>query len=343
MYEEKTQRMMFRSRDLRVALSNGNALIFLGLCVAASTADNRTLPQRPKTQPKPPLKAAVKPKAKTRPKPKSMPSNSATPKVQGKATPPVISLPTNTKEFIAARQIGMRLLQRYKAGALTLINPERDEPQIRAIAKQGYFTSPQKKPVIYAPLVLQTLDRLTARASKQKPLVLMGLYRPASRPDSREPHSLGMAIDIAAYQGFTIHGRNPKVCEAGVLAVLQSLGKGEYSLGLPKPPNTDPVPLLPPPRRPQQWPFFPAPLPVVYDLLGVRLVAIAPVTDSPVKSDNRSLPPLVARWENERGAPLADIGSQRVRAALRTAPSRGITFRSLFPDALDHLHLHVSP
>jgi hypothetical protein len=154
-----------------------------------------------------------------------------------------------------------------------------------------------------------------------------------------------MALDIAAYNGYAIDSRDPRRCVQGVLSVIKALEPRAYRLGLPKPPGTDPKGLLPPPPRPAKpWPFFPAPVPRVLDLLGYRVVAPRPGPGGTLLRDRRGyLRPDVLRWENERAAPLGHVGSPRVRRAVRDARRRGADIHLLFPDALDHLHLDVVP
>jgi hypothetical protein len=247
-----------------------------------------------------------------------------------------------SKDQTERRQIGKRLLSRVHSGIITLVNPERDGVQIRSLAEQGCLCNADKKPVAISLALLHVLDRLSAHASPKKPLAVLSLYRPPATKSRHEPHGNGLAVDIAAYGGHTIHGRNPQSTVSGVLAIIQALEPGDYRLGLPKPPQTDPIAFLPPPRRPANWPFFPAPLPVATPVPGVNLPGLNLVL--PKGSTLRGgVRPLIARWENERSAPLADVGNPRIRMAIQIARSHRVNIHMLFPDAVDHLHLDVVP
>lgn len=242
-----------------------------------------------------------------------------------------------------ARKIGGRLLHLYRARALTLINDERDKKQLKQLEALGYGIGADGKPVVFSLALLRTLDGLAARATRGKPLALLSLYRPLSPNSPNEPHGRGIAFDVAAYGGYRIDSRNPRACVRGVLAVVGALRPGAYRLGLPKPPGTDPRALLPPSRRPRAWPFFPAPVPRVIDLLGFRFVAPRVNNGQVTLTRRGAVRPWVLRWENERYAPLSAIGSAPLRQALRRARRRGVHIHSAFPDALDHLHIDLRP
>jgi hypothetical protein len=110
---------------------------------------------------------------------------------------------------------------------------------------------------------------------------------------------------------------------------------------MPKPPKTDPVVFLPPAPQPKSWPFFPAPLPQLIRLVGLSLVPPKPGQGRPAVLGQ--MRPWVIRWENERGALIDEIGDRRVRLAVKKAVARKANIYSLFPDALDHLHIDVRP
>lgn len=251
------------------------------------------------------------------------------------------TLPPSEAERAQARQIGARLLARWQSGALVVTKPERETAQLQQLADSGFCLAPDGSPVALDPALLSTLDSLSARSTRERPLVILSLYRPLTPDRPRAPHGNGLAVDIAAFGGHRIDSRNVEECVAGVLAVIQALEPGRYRLGLPKPPDTDPVALLPPPPRPDDWPFFPAPLPLVDEATGVVLPTLE--NGAFVLNRRGEIRPIVLRWENERYAPLADVGSRRVRAAIEAAIARGAHIHSLFPDALDHLHLDVKP
>jgi hypothetical protein len=254
-----------------------------------------------------------------------------------------------------SRVLGAMLLKRAEQGVITLPHLERDTEYLRQLSRSGVVLSPQKRPVPIALPLLRTLDLLSSRSSREMPLELLSLYRPLKPARPREPHGNGMAADISAFAGCRIDSRQIERCVKGVIAFIDALPPGEYRIGLPKPPNTDPVPYLPPPPRPKRWPFFPAPLPRTVTLFGAIFVLARPELAQPRAGDSKGAAaravaprpavskPWVERWENERGAPLSDIGDARVRAAIRAAVRRGANIYSLFPDALDHLHYDVRP
>ena len=219
------------------------------------------------------------------------------------------------------------ILARAKTGAVRFVNPGRDLPQIKSAAAGGKTLGE---------LLLRAVDRLAARSTPRNPLVIMSLYRSASTA-----HQRGGAVDIRGFGGITIDSRTPHRGLPGVLRILDVLAPGRYSLGLPKPPNSDPLPLLPPPKTVPNWPYFPGPLPRLIYAKG-RLVVAPEVRNGRMVPDRKGrLKPHILKWPNERGAPRADLGSPELRRALADAEQRGIRFRSLFPDALDHLHLEV--
>ena len=236
----------------------------------------------------------------------------------------------------AARLTAHRLhastvLKRYKMGAVTFVNPARDLPQIRQAAATGRFAG-----TTFSLSLLRTLDRLSARSSRRHPLSIMSLYRTNSRA-----HSRGIAVDIAGFGNSIIDSRKTGRGLPAILAIVKALGPGEYSLGLPKPPGSDPIPLLPPPRAPAEWPFFPAPIPRLVLNRGKLVVAPKVEGGKLVAGRRGKLQPEILRWPNERSAPARDLGSPELRVLLSAAEKRGVKFRSLFPDALDHLHLEA--
>jgi len=247
---------------------------------------------------------------------------------------------------VEARRTGARLIMLYQRGVLRLINDDRDKRYLKQLAAVGYYISPDRtRTCAPAPALLRTFIALGTRATRAKPLVVLSLYRPPTALSPSSAHGRGEALDIAGYGGYDIDSYRPEECVRGVLSVLKALPAGRaYRLGLPKPPNTDPQGLLPPPRRPRSWPFFPAPLPRVTVLFG-RFPVVVPRRgpDDMFVFDKRRgyLSPEVRRWANERAAPLADVGSKTVRRGIRDARRRGADIHLLFPDAVDHLHLDV--
>ena len=243
-----------------------------------------------------------------------------------------------------ARRIGARLLRAYQAGSLQLARPDREPAQLRQLAAQGFLWSPEEQPIALTLPLLRTLNHLVARSTRQRPLGLLSLYRPLSPSRPREPHGRGEAIDVTAFGGYTIHARNPEACVNGVITLIKALPPRAYRLGVPKAPHSDVFGMLPPPPRPRRpWPFFPPPLADTIDLPIVGRVA-RPVRDGSgrfARTRRGGIRAVVRRWENERYAPMGEIGSVRVKAALAQAARRGARVHALFPDALDHLHLDV--
>ena len=226
---------------------------------------------------------------------------------------------------------GEAIWKRYKSGAVQFVNPARDKTQLEQIALSGRFGD-----VVFALPLLQTLDRLSARSTPRNPLVIMSLYRTNSKA-----HRSGIAVDIAGFGSSKIDSVEPGRGLQAVLGIIKALGPGEYSLGFPKPPNSDPIPLLPPPKRTPYWPYFPGPEPKLVFSNGKLVVAPKVERGRMVATGRGMLQPEILRWANGRNAPLNDLGSPELRIALAAAATRGVRFRSLFPDALDHLHLEA--
>ncbi len=257
--------------------------------------------------------------------------------------PAALKPPLPPGQIVEARKIGARLIERYQKKALVLSRPYREGLQLKQIAAIGYCKAPNGKPVALTLPLLRTLDHLAARASRKRPLVLLSLYRPLLPTRPGEPHGRGQAIDIGAYGGYRIESSRPQECVNGVITLVKALPPRSYRLGLPRPHASNPIPLLPPPRRVANWPFFPPPEPETLDLLGIRVVAPRMVNGRFVRNRKGGLRPAVRRWENERYAAFSDLGSARVKRIFRAAARRGVNIHSLFPDAPDHLHLDVKP
>ena len=91
--------------------------------------------------------------------------------------------------------------------------------------------------------LLNLLSSLSQRSTPEKPLELMSLLRPPYRTagfqhaGARNPHSLGMAADIACYQGLRFRQSRPNDCILATVALLNDLPKGSYRVGMPKAPE----------------------------------------------------------------------------------------------------------
>ena len=94
-----------------------------------------------------------------------------------------------------------------------------------------------------APGLLRMLTTLAAHSAPARPLCVMSLLRPPYRMGGfvhvgpANPHSLGLAVDIAAYGGYSIRQSHPEQCVMATLALLRDLPPGRYRLGMPKAPE----------------------------------------------------------------------------------------------------------
>jgi hypothetical protein len=135
---------------------------------------------------------------------------------------------------------------------------------------------PQLKPP--SSVLLRTLAALAAHSTPERPLELMSLLRPLYRVGSfvhvgpNNPHSLGLAADIAAYGGWRILQDHPEACVAATLALLRDLPPGRYRLGLPKAPDFPLVVGRPPlPPLLLNWLWAPSSAPLVASTGSSRL------------------------------------------------------------------------
>lgn len=231
-----------------------------------------------------------------------------------------------------------------------------------------------------SPTLLRLLTTLAMHSTPHRPLELMSLLRPLYRTGAfvhvgpLNPHSLGLAADIAAYGGHRIRQEAPDECVSATLALLRDLPPGRYRLGLPKAPE---VPLcvgrapasfllaawLPElaeepgstPERPALheaihaaalgatlgaqravWPFFPSPEP----LLEEGCVAPRRIAGKPVLRGGKLEPSLI-RFRNEEYADAEDLNDSRLKRALEAARRHGVEIVALFPDGRDHIHVDV--
>jgi hypothetical protein len=250
-------------------------------------------------------------------------------------------LPLTPLEIEEAKQIAQRLLVRYRQRAILFVNNTRDLREIQQVAEIGYCALQNEPPTAIALPLLRTLDKLSSRSTARKPLSILSLYRPRGSGYAVGLHTVGMAVDIAAYQGHTIDMGNPHEAVEGVLAIVKALDPRPYRLGLPRANVPQPRAFYPPPPRPKEAVFFPAPLPFVVPFLNI----VPPRLENGrlVKTRHGEIRPLVLAWENEHSAPLEEIGSPRVKHVLQEAALRGVNCHLLFPDATNHLHLDVKP
>jgi hypothetical protein len=139
-----------------------------------------------------------------------------------------------------------------------------------------------------SPDLLRMLNALAAHSTPAHPLELLSFLRPPYRTGywrhagPNNPHSLGMAVDIAMYAGHRVRQEDPEACVAATLALLRDLPPGRYRFGMPKAPEAPAVV-----GRPQLAPDL-------YALLAVLLPADAPnalFPTAPAASSLRSLLP----------------------------------------------------
>lgn len=94
-----------------------------------------------------------------------------------------------------------------------------------------------------APGLLRLLTTLAAHSTATRPLTLLSLLRPPYRfgdyvhVGPNNPHSLGLAVDIAAYGGHSFRQSEPEECIAAAISLLHDLPPGRYRLGMPKAPE----------------------------------------------------------------------------------------------------------
>jgi hypothetical protein len=325
----------------------GAILGVVGLLLTVGSISPRS-PKPRTTKETPQVRKIVKAKPATKLKAKAK-KKAVPPKAQHVVKRPSINNPKSkiqnpdpavpTSEAAQIRQAAARLLARYRAGSVVFPNGEREVAQMRQLMKLGYCCPEQNVNFVPRISLVRILEALASKATPGAPLSVLSLYRKPRSEKSREPHSRGLAADFMAYGGHTIHSRNASEALRGVIAVIENLPPGRYGLGLPKPPNTDPAPGMPAPFRPAKWPFFPAPIPAV--ILPYNIV-LPKAEGAKLVSGRLGPKPWVLRWENERGAPIEDIGSQPLRQVIRDAAKRGVRIMTLFPDAVDHLHLQLA-
>lgn len=261
---------------------------------------------------------------------------------QARPSPPAAPPEMTAEDIAMARRQGQLLVGRYRSGQVVLLNTVRDLAELEQLANQGYLNGANHRPRALAPSLRQALARLANRTSRKKPLALLSLYRPFDPARPLEPHSNGLAADIAAFDGHTIDNRHPGEAVAGVMAILKALPPGQYRFGLPKPPDSDPEALLAPPERPRAWPFFPAPEPEVAQIGAATLVMPHFDGSKPATDSHGRFRPEVTCWANERAIPLSEIGEPRLRKAFASCSRNGVQVVMAFPDAADHLHIDVA-
>ncbi len=231
--------------------------------------------------------------------------------------------------------------------------------------------------------LLKMLTAFSSRSTPAKPLELMSLLRPPYRTSRfahagpRNPHSCGLAADIAAYGGLRIRQSHPKECVQAFIKMMDDLPAGKYRVGAPKAPNKmmgiesfsdfladalpmEIVPLSLPEIKKKTRKKSKAKLAVsktmkpnapnlivisalrgAYDGNSVVVWPFFPAPSREVVSDSAGKKSTKTLFANESYAPEAALASGRVRAALERARRRGADVVALFPDAADHVHIDV--
>ena len=299
-------------------------------------------------------------------------------------------LETGTKSSPPNQQLGGNSGYRSKRG----VSPSRHAPAGMRIGAFGTEDElPATSSIVAAnPLyvscspslgLLKMLTAFSARSTSAKPLELMSLLRPPYRTSRfahagpRNPHSCGLAADIAAYGGLRICQSHPKECVQAFIKMIDDLPVGKYRVGAPKAPGnmmgidsfsdfiSDALPmetapaLLPEVKKKTRkrsktnlavsktMKPNAANMPVISALRGAydgNPAVVWPFFPAPSRETvtdsygNKSTRTLFA---NESYAPETALASGRVRAALARARRRGADVVALFPDAADHVHIDV--
>ncbi len=253
------------------------------------------------------------------------------------ASPPVV-----TEATAEATEIAAELLHAAQAGRVSLGGVQQ---QVKQLAQTGSITSGDTTTELSDNLLalLQALLAATPQPAggQRPPFELLSLVRPRPKKKTARigKHPLGRAVDISRFAGFDIVMTNPGRALQGVLAVIGALPAGTYALGLPRPVRADAIGADTDNRNyPQLGLYQPGPPPTLkpqYQDLPAQNVFL-PVRDetdinkSPTGSVTRDL------------ALIVDATAQTLlRQAVAEARQRGAIIRFLFPDALNHLHVHI--
>ena len=220
--------------------------------------------------------------------------------------------------------------------------------QIRQIAETGVVRE-RGETIVPSLRLLRLLETLAGATTPRRrgttpDFVIVSLLRPDRKGS---PHGgpndaglrVGRAVDIIRFAGHNIDITGPADAVAAIAAVIRALPPGCYSLGLPRPPRTDPdggsedsqrhqrfyLASTAPPQRPVLRP------------IGIRAIA-----------DNPFLPAVAlghCPGDTTLAASLAALGSARTEltAATTEAAARGAHVLCMFPDGPDHLHIQIDP
>ena len=231
--------------------------------------------------------------------------------------------------------------------------------------------------------LLKMLAAFSAHSSVAKPLELMSLLRPPYRTSRfahagpRNPHSCGLAADIAAYGGLRIRQSQPEECVHAFIKMMDDLPIGKYRVGAPKSPDkmigqesfsrflADALPAenasaplteakkktrkkskTSPAVSKTMKPDAPKLIVIsmlrgAYDGSPAVVWPFFPAPRRETVSDSNGNNSTRTLFANESYAPETALASGRVRAALARARRRGADVVALFPDAADHVHIDV--
>lgn len=110
--------------------------------------------------------------------------------------------------------------------------------QLKAVAKNRFFTDGRGR---ITTLSQELVDALVSLVRSGLPVTILSLMRHGAGPHGKprgRGHAVCSAVDISGYGGRNIHLKNPgnaTEAVAGVVAVVENLGPGRYTLGLPRP------------------------------------------------------------------------------------------------------------
>lgn len=241
--------------------------------------------------------------------------------------------------------VARALLQGVQGGQLALTNPRREGAQLSQLSQHGHCTVDNQTATLHDEL-LTTLESLLSHSTPRPghaPFSILSLVRTNSGAHGwRAPDGSRVckAVDINRYAGHAIDMRDPNEALEAILAVIDALPAGRYTLGLPRPPRLDDQGGALDSQR--------------YQYLGLYEPGPPPYRLRPPyaqRTMNMFLP--VNRPEDIEHSPTGSlqgdlqlIQDPTARARLTTttaaARARGANILFLYPDALDHLHLKAA-
>ncbi len=295
------------------------------------------------------------------------------------APPPGVTILNDRQTAILAETAELPVANshpRVQRSPLAARSGSESERKNASHSNSGVVTfNPLRRPP--APALLHMLAVLVSKSTQDRPLELMSLLRPPYRLGDYvhvgplNPHSLGLAADIASFGGYDIRQDQPESCVKATLALLDALPPGCYRLGLPKAPETPlfvgrpPLPpilsgWLPPApaaksvssadcvmgallgvtlgqSQPRPWPFFPPPQP----RLEHGRICPEPTANQPIIGNQPVTTPEIISYRNEAYAPIDKLLDRRLQREIAAARLRGVEIVAVFPDGADHIHIDV--